>query len=86
MGGFGRAVLTKVSALKNSINDILCVPCQAGLLFSGLPAQLKKSRKVGPKQKKHFFCNDPLKNFASNVLGDKKSFGGEILQLTAKKI
>jgi hypothetical protein len=45
------------------------VPCQAGLLFAdrrtaGLPAQLKKSRKVGPKQKNTFFAaaadrNDP---------------------------
>ncbi len=43
----------------------LCVPCQAGLLFSGLPAQSKKKN-----QKKHFLCNDPLKNFAFDIFHD----------------
>ena len=37
--------IPKVSGLKIVENYIPCVPCQAGLLFSGLPAQLKKSNK-----------------------------------------
>jgi len=60
-------MVTKVSGLKIVESYILCVPCQAAL---GVPASfcesshrrvagpLKKSRKVGPKQKKHFLCRN----------------------------
>jgi hypothetical protein len=43
-------MVTKVSGLKIVESYILCVPCQAGILFSGLPAQLKK------RIKKNTFC------------------------------
>jgi hypothetical protein len=60
-------MVTKVSGLKIVEIYILCVPCQAAL---GVPASfwesshrwvagpLKKSRKVGPKQKKHSLCRN----------------------------
>jgi hypothetical protein len=97
-------LLTKVSGLKIVESYILCVPCQAAL---GVPASfcesshcriagtLKKSRKVGPKQKNTFFAATAVRNdsesrppahFASKVLGCKKSFGSENLQLSAKKV
>jgi hypothetical protein len=57
-----------------------------GLTFFRVAGPVEKKPKGRSQTKKHFFCNDPLKNFASNILGLKKTFGGEILQRTAKKI
>jgi hypothetical protein len=89
--------------VKNCINYILCVPCQAAI---GMPASfasplhrwvvglLKKTKRAIPNKKTLFLpqrrsemilTSRPPVNFASNVLGFKKSFRGEILQRTAKK-
>ncbi|MCP9765520.1 hypothetical protein EGI31_21505 [Lacihabitans soyangensis] len=38
------------------------------------------------RQKKHFLCNDPLKNFAFGILFSSEIISSEILQRTAQKI
>jgi hypothetical protein len=64
-------IITKVSGLKIVESYILCVPCEAAL---GVPASfcesshrrvagpLKKSRKVGPKQKNTFCAATAVRN------------------------
>jgi hypothetical protein len=56
---------------------------------------VEKKPQVGPKQKNTFFAATAVRNdsesrppahFASKVLGCKKSFGSENLQLFAKKV
>ena len=62
------------------------MPCQAGLLFASRRTVRKKSNRCGGPQKKHFLCNNPLKNFAFGISRSKKIKAGEIFQRTAQKI